>query len=93
VIIESFARGRGVVASRVGGIPDIVRDGEDGILVDPAEFDELAEALVRVLSEPGLAERLGAAAKEHYRDWHSTPDEYASQVRSLVEKTLAGAAR
>jgi glycosyltransferase involved in cell wall biosynthesis len=93
VIIEAFARGRGAVASRVGGIPDIVRDGEDGILVDPADHEELGRALVRVLSEPGLAERLGAAAKEHYRDWHSTPDEYASLVRSLVEKTLAGAAR
>jgi glycosyltransferase involved in cell wall biosynthesis len=93
VLIESFARGRGAVASRVGGIPDILRDGKDGILVDPADHEELAEALIRVLSEPGLAERLGAAAKEHYRDWHSTPDEYASLVRSLVEKTLAGAAR
>ena len=35
MLIEAFARGRGAVASRVGGIPDIVRDGEDGILVDP----------------------------------------------------------
>jgi glycosyltransferase involved in cell wall biosynthesis len=93
VLIESFARGRGVVASRVGGIPDVVRDGEEGILVDPGEPDQLAGALVRVLSEPGLAERLGAAAKRRYRDWDSTPDEYAAQVRSLVDRTLTGATR
>jgi glycosyltransferase involved in cell wall biosynthesis len=91
VLIESFARGRGVVASRVGGIPDVVHDGEEGILVDPADHDELARALVRVLSEAGLAESLGAAARRRYRDWESTPDEYAALVRSLVDRTLAGA--
>jgi len=93
VLIESFARGRGVVASRVGGIPDVVRDGEEGILVDPADAEELARALVRVLSDRDLAARLGAAAKQRYGEWDSTPDEYAAQVRSLVDRTLAGAAR
>jgi glycosyltransferase involved in cell wall biosynthesis len=93
VLIESFARGRGVVASRVGGIPDVVSDGEEGILVDPGNADELARGLIRVLSEPALAERLGAAAKRRYRDWDSTPDEYAALVRSLVDRTLSGATR
>jgi glycosyltransferase involved in cell wall biosynthesis len=91
VLIESFARGRGVVASRVGGIPDVVRDGVEGLLVEPGDVDQLAEALIRVLSDGELAARLGAAAKESYRVWHSTPDEYASRVRSLVDRTLAGA--
>jgi glycosyltransferase involved in cell wall biosynthesis len=91
VLIESFARGRGVVASRVGGIPDVVRNGVEGILVEPGDVDELAAALIRVLSDPPLASRLGAAAGESYRAWHSTPDEYASRVRSLVDRTLAGA--
>lgn len=93
VLIESFARGRGVVASRVGGIPDVVRDGREGILVDPADTAELAQAIVRALTEPGLAEQLGAAAKQRYRDWDSTPDEYAAHVRTLVDRTLAGASR
>jgi glycosyltransferase involved in cell wall biosynthesis len=93
VLIESFARGRGVVASRVGGIPDVVRDGVEGVLVDPADRDELARALVDVLSDRELAERLGAAARERYRDWHSTPDEYAARVRTLVDRTLAGSVR
>jgi hypothetical protein len=46
-----------------------------------------------VLSDRGLAERLGLAARRRYADWDSTPDEYAAQVRLLVDRTLAGAAR
>ena len=93
VLIESFARGRGVVASRVGGIPDVVHDGEEGLLVEPGDHEALAAALVRVLSDRGLAERLGVTARRRYADWDSTPDEYAAQVRLLVDRTLAGAAR
>jgi glycosyltransferase involved in cell wall biosynthesis len=89
VLIESFARGRGVVASRVGGIPDVVRDGVEGLLVESGDVDALAAALILVLSDPALAARLGAAANGSYRVWHSTPDEYASRVRSLVDRTLA----
>jgi len=88
VIIESFARGRGVVASRGGGVLDLVQDSVEGILVEPGDNDALAAALVRALSDRGLAERLGAAARERYRDWHTTPAEYAARVRGLVDATL-----
>ena len=60
VVVEAFCRGRGVVGSRVGGIPDIVEDGRTGILVPPEDAQALADALVRVLSDRALAERLGA---------------------------------
>ena len=50
VVVEAFCRGRGVVGSRVGGIPDIVEDGETGMLVQPGDAPALADALVRVLS-------------------------------------------
>ncbi len=88
VVIESFARGRGVVASRGGGLPDLVRDGVEGILVEPGDDEALAGALVRVLSDPGLAAGLGAAAQDRYADWHTTPSEYAARVRGLVDATL-----
>ena len=93
VVIESFARGRCVVASRVGGIADVVEDGVQGVLVEPGDVDALADALARVLSDRALAERLGAAARGRYRVWHSTPDEYAARVRLLVDRTLAGTSR
>jgi glycosyltransferase involved in cell wall biosynthesis len=88
VIIEALARGRGVIAARGGGVVDIVRDGAEGLLIEPGNRDELAEALVRVLSDGALARRLGAAARERYADWHTTPAEYAARVRGLVETTL-----
>src|SRR5213075_2252867 len=64
VAIESFLRGRPVVGARAGGIPDIVEHDRNGLLVPPGDPYALAAAIERVLFEPGLAERLGAAARE-----------------------------
>lgn len=89
VVIESFARGRGVVATDAGGIPDLVRDGVEGILIPPADEDALVEALVRVLADRELAARFGAAARERYGAWHSTPAAFAASYRQLVDRTIA----
>src|SRR5262249_21709291 len=62
VVVEAFCRGRGVVGSRVGGIPDLVDDGVSGALVPPGDPHALADVLVRALSDRAHAERLGAAA-------------------------------
>ena len=80
VVVEAFCRGRGVVGSRVGGIPDLVTDGESGLLVPPGDAAALADALVRALSDRELAERLGAAGRERVEPWLATPEEYARQV-------------
>lgn len=93
VVIEAFARGRAVVATDAGGIPDLVTDEVEGLLVPPADVGALAAALERVLADPTLAERLGAAAKERYAEWHSTPEELAAEMRSLVDRVVAGTAR
>jgi glycosyltransferase involved in cell wall biosynthesis len=84
VIIESFARGRGVVASATGGIEDVVTDGVEGLLVPPGDADALAAALHRVLSEPGLAERLGAAAHARFESLGLTLESYADQLAALA---------
>jgi glycosyltransferase involved in cell wall biosynthesis len=85
VLVEAFCRGRGVVGTRAGSIPDLVEDGRSGILVDPDDPRALADAIVRVLSDRGLAERLGAAAHESAGAWLQTPEEYAARMRALVE--------
>lgn len=61
VLLEAMSYGVPVIASALGGIPDIVRDGETGLLVPAADPEALAAALRRVAREPGLAARLGAA--------------------------------
>ena len=55
VIIEAFARGRGVVATEAGGIPDLVTHEREGLLIPPADVTALTEALERVLTDRELA--------------------------------------
>ncbi len=61
--IESLAAGRPVVATRVGGVPDVVRDGEDGFLVELGDVGELAGALARLAEDPELRGRMGEAGR------------------------------
>jgi glycosyltransferase involved in cell wall biosynthesis len=86
VVVEALCRGRPVVGTRVGGIPDLVRDGLNGILVEPGDTRALAAALVRVLRDRDLAERLAAGARESVEPWLATPEDYASRVRAIVER-------
>jgi len=86
VVVEAFCRGRAVVASRVGGIPDLVQDGKNGLLVEPGDLDALADALIRILTDRELAERLGTGAAASAAMWTISPEEFASRLRSLVER-------
>jgi glycosyltransferase involved in cell wall biosynthesis len=63
-VIEALAAGRPVVATKVGGVPDVVRDGYDGFLVAPGATDELADRLARLAGDAALREQLGAAGRE-----------------------------
>ena len=63
-VLEPMAAARPVVASRVGGIPEQVRDGIDGILVPPGDAGALAAAMLRVASDRGFASRLGCAGRQ-----------------------------
>ena len=61
VIPEAFAAGRPVIASRVGGIPELVTHEENGLLVEPADNDALAAAMLRLLADPVLRNDLASA--------------------------------
>mgnify|MGYP002336252519 CR=1 FL=1 len=61
--VEALSVGVPVVATAVGGVPEVVHDGENGLLVPPGRPEALAAAIRRVLEEPGLRERLAAGAK------------------------------
>jgi glycosyltransferase involved in cell wall biosynthesis len=62
--IEALAGGCPVVATRVGGVPDVVRDGEDGFLVEPGNVEELADRLARLAADPEFRTRLGRAGRD-----------------------------
>jgi glycosyltransferase involved in cell wall biosynthesis len=61
--LEGMSLGRPVVASRAGGLPEVVADGETGVLVDVGDAAGLARAMVGLLREPALAATLGAAGR------------------------------
>jgi trehalose synthase len=88
-VAEAMWKGRPVVASRVGGIQDQIRDGETGRLVDPGDLDEFAEIVVNLLEKPDEAARLGAAAKAEIRELFLGPRHLAQYV-DLFQRLLAG---
>ncbi len=63
-LIEAMAAGKAVVATKVGGVSDVVEDGVTGLLVPPKDPEVLADAIQRLLKDAGLRERLGEQAKK-----------------------------
>ena len=90
--IEALAAGRPVVATRVGGVPDVVRDGEDGFLVDAGATDDLAERLERLARDPGLRERMGEAGRRRVLPRYAV-DRLVADVDRLYRTLLAATAQ
>jgi glycosyltransferase involved in cell wall biosynthesis len=64
-VIEAMAAGLPIVATRVGGVPDVVRDGVDGFLVPPGDVEALAERLAELAHDPELRRRLGESGRSY----------------------------
>ena len=89
VLLEAMAQGTPVIASRVGGIPEIVEDGRTGLLVPPRSPGPLSEAIRRLWDDPTLAHRLGETARTtvvpRYR-WEAV----AEAIETIYREVLAG---
>jgi glycosyltransferase involved in cell wall biosynthesis len=64
VLMEATSVGLPIVATAVGGVPEVLTDGVDGLVVPPGDPLALADALSRVVTDPDLRARLGTGAKE-----------------------------
>jgi glycosyltransferase involved in cell wall biosynthesis len=89
VLIEAGAAGKCRVASRVDGIPTVIEDGIDGILVEKEDVSQLAATLARLISDTPLRQRLGEAARVRMKREFSG-DAYLEHYTDLVSSALAG---
>jgi glycogen(starch) synthase len=85
ILLEAMWAGLPIVASKTGGIPDVITDGVYGMLVPPGEPRALAGAIDRVLAEPRPAQRLGQSARERTRDydWNALADRVLNIYRDI----------
>lgn len=87
-ILEALHAGVPVVASRVGGIPEQIEDGVDGLLIEPRSPGQIAEIILRLAADPGSRERLGAAgAARAVRDFGL--EAMAGRMESVYGRVLA----
>jgi glycosyltransferase involved in cell wall biosynthesis len=89
VLLEAMTQGTPVVASRVGGIPEIVTDGATGLLVPPHDPTSLAEAIARLRADPALARRLGEAGRTDVVprfSWEAVADRLVALYREVAER-------
>lgn len=86
VLLEAMAAGAAVIATRVGGIPGIVREGENGLLVSPGTPSEIAEAILRLTRDPILFERLVRNGRE--TALLHTRERYAERLFQLLSAHL-----
>jgi glycosyltransferase involved in cell wall biosynthesis len=87
-ILEAMASGLPVVATRVGGIPEVIRDQVDGFLVDPGRPDQLADALASLIASPDLRSRMGESARRRAEDRYDV-----ATLRSRLAEMYEQAAR
>jgi glycosyltransferase involved in cell wall biosynthesis len=87
VVAEALAAGRPVVASAIGGIPEIVRDAVEGLLVPPGDTGLLAAALERIVSDDGLTEALAAKARRRSQEY--VPDTVVPRIEAAYERATS----
>jgi glycosyltransferase involved in cell wall biosynthesis len=87
--LEAMAAGLPVVASRTGGVPELVVDGETGVLVEPADVAGLAAGLERLIADPTLRAGMGAAARNRAEE-HFGAARMGDAVASVYDALLAG---
>jgi glycosyltransferase involved in cell wall biosynthesis len=91
-LLEAMAARRPVVASAVGGIPETIRDGVDGLLVPPADPDALAASVIRFARDAKLRDRLAASGRRRVEDRFSVAAS-VRQVEAIYEEELVRAGR
>ena len=86
-LLEAMAAGRPVIATAVGGLPEVVTDGDTGLLIPPRDPEALAQALERLLADPAWARQLGAHARDHVRE-HYSLERLGREINEIYAKLV-----
>lgn len=86
-ILEAMALGRPVVATAVGGVPEMVRQGVDGLVVAPMDAQALADAIAALMQDPARCEAMGRAARQHFLEAF-TIERLGDRLLRLIEPRL-----
>jgi glycosyltransferase involved in cell wall biosynthesis len=89
ILLDAMDRALPIIASRVGGLPEIVKDGENGILIEPRSPDQLQEAILRLYDDPDLRRAMGARGREFSRDF--TAEAMAARYLDLYKQAAGNA--
>ena len=87
ILLEALSMGCPIVATRVGGVPDLIRDGETGLLVPPGAPDEVAARMLELISDREEAQRMGAAGLAFVKR-SCSPDRAARRLSSIYRTVL-----
>ena len=86
-IIEAMRSGLPVIASRVGGVPELVEDGLTGILVEPGDVAALSAAMRRLAGDPALRQAMGAAGRDRYLA-HFSIDQMRARIADVYDEVM-----
>lgn len=87
-VFEAFAQGKPVVGSRIGGIPELVLEGESGLIFEAGDADEFAERMLTLWNDPDLARGMGRAARNRI-ETHFGPNVHYEKMMAIYERAQA----
>jgi len=92
ILLEAMAAGKPIVASNITGYRSVLQDGEEGVLVPPEDTQHLAEALIRLLEDPVLRERMGRKGQEKAArySWQKVARQILDYYQELLERKRFG---
>ena len=90
VVIEAMAYGRPIVTTAVGGIPELINDGINGLLCEPADPEGLARKIITLIDDPALRASLGREARRSYEEMGFQPAAVSRRILGIYRQALAG---
>jgi glycosyltransferase involved in cell wall biosynthesis len=88
-VLEAYACGKPVVASKVGGLKDLVKDGETGLLFEPGNVEQLAKSIFNLLNGNDIAKKMGLKGKNFVRE-SFTIEKVVERLEKVYEEVVEG---